>query len=139
MGMRLGAGQTAAPIAALAGYGMLEENTPVIVASADKADEALTTAAEALIDDIAAAIESDAAQHDTATQGISLCGGTALLRGLKERLTQRVGVPVQIGRPWAVVDHTKRNEAVFVNGVEDPVTILGLTTAIGLALWKDNS
>lgn len=138
MSLRVGSAASA-PVTALGGYGVIDDLLPAENLGHSAVDEALTTAAEQLVDDIAAALESDAAQHTAITQGISLCGGTALLRGLKERLNQRVGVPVQIGRPWAVVERNKRNEAMFVDGVEDPVTMLSLTTAIGLALWKDNS
>lgn len=100
-------------------------------------DKAVSAAVDALVDSIAQAIETDAANRGSYTQGVTLCGGTALLRGLKDRVQQRVGVPVQIGRPWAEIERSSRNAAYFTEGVADPRVLLSIATATGLALWKE--
>lgn len=106
-------------------------------------EEALARAAEHIVDQVAQSIDADTAMYTAQTQGISLCGSTALLKGLKERLGQRMGVPVQIGRPWAVIAKSKKTEQYFINlggrQVEDPRLMLSLATAIGLALWKESN
>jgi type IV pilus assembly protein PilM len=102
-------------------------------------DKAVSAAVDALVDSVAQAIENDAANHGSYTQGVTLCGGTSLLRGLKDRMQQRVGVPVQIGRPWAEIERSSRNAAFFAEGVADPRVLLSIATATGLALWKEPS
>jgi type IV pilus assembly protein PilM len=121
-------------------YGSSEETKVNAEESADISLESMTTAAERIIDDIAAAIESDAAQNQAMpTAGILLCGGTSLLRGFKERLVERIGVPAVVGRPWARATGGRRTEHLVSDGVEDPIVLLSLATAIGLALWKEPS
>jgi type IV pilus assembly protein PilM len=100
-------------------------------------DDALSGAVDLLVDTVAQSIESDAANHGSYTQGVTLCGGTALLRGLKDRLQSRVGVPVAIGRPWAEIERSKRNAAYFRDGMTDPRVLLSIAPAVGLALWRD--
>lgn len=120
------------------GYGSAEESSVRDEDTSDVAYESLSTATDSLVDDIAAAVESDADAHPAnPTQGIMLCGGTSLLRGLKDRLVQRTGVHVQVGRPWATVVASKRTENLLIDGAEDPVSMLTLATAIGLAMWKE--
>jgi type IV pilus assembly protein PilM len=97
----------------------------------------LSSATDVLIDTIAQSIELDAANHGTYTQGVFLSGGTALLRGFKERLQQRVGVPVVVGRPWADLERSKRNVEMFIDGKPDPRLLFRLSGAVGLALWKE--
>lgn len=116
-----------------------DDDSPVDAGQQTAVEEALTRSVEAIVDQIAQTIESDSANYGSYTQGISLCGGTALLRGLKERLNQRVGVPVQIGRPWAALQRNKRTQQYFTERGDDPRLMLSLTTAIGLALWKEPS
>jgi type IV pilus assembly protein PilM len=99
-------------------------------------DEALAAAVEALVDQIAQAVELDAANHGTMSRGVLVCGGTALLRGLKERLQSRIGVEVRIGRPWARLEPNRRNLPYLRSGKEDPALMMNLATAVGLALWK---
>jgi type IV pilus assembly protein PilM len=103
----------------------------------DPALQSLASASDVLVDTIAQSIELDAANHGTYTQGVFLTGGTALLRGFKERLQQRVGVPVVVGRPWADIERSKRNVEMFVDGRPDPRLLFRLSTAVGLALWKE--
>lgn len=112
---------------------LLEERTET------KVEEAFNRAGDQLIAAIAASVEHDASVYGTFTQAVSLTGSSALLGGLKERLQQRLGVPVQIGRPWATVAPHKRNEAYRRGDKDDPVILLKLATAVGLALWKDVS
>lgn len=127
------------PVVLDAGYGADDELAEAEAAARRSAlDEALVTAGDELVETIAGSIEADAMNHaNSFTQGVVLCGGTAQLGGLKERLHQRVGVPVQIGRPWAVLERSKQNLVYFRDGVEDPRLMMSLTTAIGLALWKE--
>jgi Tfp pilus assembly PilM family ATPase len=102
-------------------------------------ETALSKAADQLIEAIAATIESDGHNRGVYTQGITLCGGTALLRGLKDKLEARTGRPVLIGRPWARLERSKRNEQYFGPQGEDGRVMLSLITAIGLGLWKEPS
>jgi cell division ATPase FtsA len=101
------------------------------------AERILSQSVNMVVDSIAQSIEADAANFGSYTQGVTLCGGTSLLRGVKDRLQRRVGVPVIIGRPWAEVERSRRNAAFFIEGQLDPRVLLSLSTAIGLALWKE--
>lgn len=105
--------------------------------SLSQADIALGSSVDMLVDTIAQSVETDAANHGSMTQGVSLCGGTSLIRGLKDRLQLRLGLPVAIGRPWADLERSKRNAPYFVSGRPDPKLLLMLSTAVGLALWKE--
>lgn len=118
-------------------YGFEEEDPSVEALT--PMDRAVSSAVDALVDSVAQAVETDAANHGSFSQGVTLCGGTALLRGLKDRMQQRVGVPVQIGRPWAEIERSSRNAAYFTDGVADPRVLLSIATATGLALWKEPS
>jgi type IV pilus assembly protein PilM len=101
------------------------------------ADTALSQAADLLVDAIGQAIEADAANHGSFTQGIALCGGSSLLRGLKDRLQSRVGVPVMIGRPWAEIEQNRKNATYIRDGRTDPRILLAIAPAVGLALWRE--
>jgi hypothetical protein len=61
-----------------------------------------------------------------------------MLRGLKERLVQRIGVQAVVGRPWATVVPSRRTEHLLTDGTEDPFMLLSLATATGLAMWKES-
>ena len=101
-------------------------------------DEAVSNVADDLVEQIAASIENDASNYgNTLTQGVVLCGGSAQIPGLRERLSGRIGVPVQLGRPWATLERNKSNLMLLRDGQEDPKMMAELTTAIGLALWKE--
>jgi len=100
-------------------------------------ERSLNNATDLLVDSIAQAIDSDASNFGSVSQGVILCGGTALLRGLKEKLTQRIGIPVSIGRPWAELERSRRNALFFRDGKVDPRLMLAIGPAVGLALWKD--
>lgn len=107
-----------------------------------KSDSDLTLAAisssvEILIDSIAQAIDFDASTHGSYSQGVFLTGGTGLLKGFKDRLQQRVGIPVVIGKPWADIERSKRNIDYFNEGNPDPFLLYRLSNAVGLALWKE--
>ena len=101
------------------------------------AERALSNAVDLLVDTIALAIEADAAQHGSISQGIVLTGGTSLLRGFKERLTSRVGIPATIGRPWADIERSRRNALLFKEGNIHPALLMSIGLASGLALWKE--
>jgi type IV pilus assembly protein PilM len=107
-----------------------------------KSDSDLTLAAlgssvEVLIDTIAQSIDFDASTHGSYSQGVFLTGGTGLLKGFKDRLQQRVGIPVVIGKPWADLERSKRNIDFFNEGKPDPFLLYRLSNAVGLALWKE--
>lgn len=123
----------------LSSYGLEEDDQLLEDRSETKIEEAFNRAGEQLVDAIAASVEHDAATNGSFTQAVSLTGGTALLPGLKERLQHRLGVSVQIGRPWARVLPHKRNDPYRRDDQDDPVLMLQLATAIGLAQWKDRS
>lgn len=100
-------------------------------------DDALSDAADILVDSIAQSIEVDAANNANFTQGVLLSGGSSLLRGFKDRLQARIGVPVAIGRPWAEVEPNRRNSMYFSDGKVDPRVLLKIAPAVGLALWRE--
>lgn len=132
---------TSAPAATL--YGSMPTSSTTATGS-DPVTDALTTAAGNLIEEIAAAVEADAAVNGSPTQGLLLCGGTSLLRGLREQIVARVGAPAVVGRPWArVVPSRHTRQALIADssglGAEDPIVLLSLATAVGLAIWKDPS
>lgn len=121
---------------AAAAYGSVLAPPPVQLPT-DPAQAALDAAGTTLVEEIAAAIDADTVAHPSRpTQGILLCGGGSLMRGLRERLVQRVGVPAVIGRPWAVMVPSKRLDTSLGEGVEDPVVLMSLATAVGLAMWR---
>lgn len=100
-------------------------------------DEVVSRVANDLLDQIASSIENDASNYGNSfTQGVVLCGAAAQIPGLRERLSQRLGVPVQLGRPWATLERNRSNLLYLRDGQEDPRMMMELTTAIGLALWK---
>lgn len=113
------------------GGGYIEEG------SGDPGEEQLSKATDLLVDAIAQSIESDANNFGSAPQQIALCGSGALLRGLKGRLRVRTGIPTKIARPWLELEWSKRNAEHFSEGRADPLALLSLGTAAGLALWKD--
>ncbi|MFM7089075.1 MAG: pilus assembly protein PilM [Candidatus Paceibacterota bacterium] len=100
-------------------------------------DVALSNAADLLVDAIGQAVETDAANYGNFTQGIALCGGSSLMRGIKDRIQARVGVPVMIGRPWAEIEQTRRNSIYFKDGRPDPKVLLSIAPAVGLGLWRE--
>ena len=120
-----------------AGYGVLMDEDDEIKSRVGETaiERALSTAADLLVDQIAQTVESDTASAQT--RHIALCGGASLTRGLKERLQRRLALEVRIGHPWARLERTKHNVEYFHNGREDPRLMLLLSTATGLALWRD--
>lgn len=139
--MRPGTGESAAVTNRPARYGVQETSSVTEATDIEaEAQEVLSTAIDQLVEAIAVAIENDASAHPDATsEGIVLAGGGALQRGLKERLVRRTGVAAMVGRPWATVVPSKATRHLLVNGSEDPVTLLSLATATGLAMWKEPS
>jgi type IV pilus assembly protein PilM len=104
---------------------------------ASMVDDALSEAVDILVDTIAQSVEADAANNANYTQGVLLCGGCVLLRGFKDRLQSRIGVPVAIGRPWADIEPNRRNASYFSEGKIDPRVLLKVAPAVGLALWRE--
>lgn len=117
------------------GYGLDEIGSPT--ARRSPADIAFSASVDLLVDSIAQSIEADASNFNSMSQGVNICGGTALLRGFKDRLQQRLGIPVAIARPWAEIERSRRNAEFFIEGRPDPRLLLTLSTAVGLALWKE--
>jgi len=103
-------------------------------------DRAINNSVDLLVDSIAQAIDSDSNIYGNISQGVTLVGGTALMRGLKEKLSQRIGIPVSIGKPWAEIERSRAHAHLFANGGKvDPRLLLAIGPAVGLALWKDPS
>jgi type IV pilus assembly protein PilM len=98
--------------------------------------DALNSAADLLVDSVAQSVESSS-ETGALPQGVILCGGSCLLRGLKDRLQRRIGIPVSISRPWAELEKSKKNAEHFKDGKPDPALLISMATAIGLALWKE--
>jgi type IV pilus assembly protein PilM len=136
MFLRLANSGESGPVALPSSYGaveaeILDENPE------SRLDESVNNVVADLIEQIAGSIENDAGGYGSAfTQGVVLSGLTAQIPGLKERIYQRLGVPVQLGRPWATIEVSKANAQYIVGGPDNPRPLLDLTTAIGLALWR---
>lgn len=136
--MRLtGALQARRPMEATPGYGSDDIAVTEVTQNETLVEEALHSAANALIDSIAQSVEMDAAQAHSMTQGITVVGGGGQLLGIRERLANRIGVPVTHGDPWAVVVPSRNTQAFLdERGQVDPVFLSSLSVAIGLALWQ---
>ena len=138
--LQLGTGVTDMPVALNTAYG--EVTPPSSTLSDSHPDNALAEAVERsvtdLIEQIASSIENDASAFgNTLTQGLTITGLSSQIPGLKDRIHQRLGVNVLIGRPWARLENTTNNQPLVAQGgTENPKPLLGLSTAIGLALWK---
>lgn len=103
-------------------------------------DEAVNEVVDDLIEQVAIAVENDADLYNSSlTQGIVLIGRTSQIPGLRARLHDRIGVPVQLGRPWARLEKNRHTLPYLRDGKEDPTLMLELTTAVGLALWEERS
>lgn len=121
-------------------YGSMEEQRVIAEDTSDVAQESLTTSADLLIEDIAAAVEQDSYNHPAMpTQAVVLCGLGSLLQGMPERMQNRLGIPTFIGRPWVKVIPSGRTSTLFVDGVPDPALVLGMVSAVGLALWTESN
>lgn len=118
-------------------YGSFD-TAPVFQEEISEGQSALDTTTTDLIEEIASAVEADAVNFpDAPTQGILLCGGTALLRGFRESLSRRIGVRAVIGRPWATAVPGRGVDQLVTDGKENPEVLLSLASAIGLAIWKE--
>jgi type IV pilus assembly protein PilM len=101
-------------------------------------DMTLMAMTDALIEQVAQALDNHAVTYGTYPQGVVLCGGGSLLKGLKERMSQRLGVDVHLGAPWARVQRSRRTETMFAaDGTESPQLMLEIATAVGLAIWEE--
>lgn len=123
-------------------YGNVDEDSQVVDDDdpAVIAVRAATVAANAIVEKIANAIESDTAQHQRQpTTSITLCGRGALLPGLAALVESRIGVPTSVRRPYIHVEESARTRSMFIDGAVDPARLLEITTATGLAMWKGES
>lgn len=106
-------------------------------------EDALGKAADALIEDIAKTIGSDAREARSMTQGIQLVGGGSRIRGFAEKLSARVGVPTTTAAQWAELQFNSKTAEFFdttgPTPVADPDVLRDLTVAVGLALWRSPS
>lgn len=126
------------PIGIVSGYGSSTDDDAVEQNKQTLLDESVSRVADDLVEQIASSIENDASNYGNSfTQGVVLSGATAQVPGLRERLAQRLGVPVQLGRPWATLEKNRSNLLYLRDGQEDPKMMMELTTAIGLALWSE--
>lgn len=99
--------------------------------------EALRSAVDELVEQVAQALESDAqANGGQFTKGVVLTGRASQLSGLRDLLVQRLGVRVQSGRPWARLERNRNTAPFLLDGREDPKLMVELTAAIGLAMWR---
>lgn len=118
-------------------FGSEVEQDRTLKTKDDPAVTAAGRAIETLVEQIAIAVESDAALNESFTSSIALCGLGSLQKTLKEAIEARVGVPTIIGRPWARVEKSSRNAHLLTSSEADPKLILSLATVIGLAMWED--
>jgi type IV pilus assembly protein PilM len=134
--MRLSNAAEPEPVSLPLAYGT-DKPEAVTVDNETRMDEAVNNVVNDLIEQIAASIENDASGFGNQfTQGVVLSGLTAQIPGLKERINQRLGVQVQLGRPWARIEPSRANAQYLVGGPDNPRPLLDLSTAIGLALWR---
>lgn len=127
------------PISLPGPYGSLSAPTITTSSNVSSFEEAVNRAANEIIDAIAVAIENDASNFsNTLTQGVVLTGRTSQISGLRNLVNQRLGVPVQLGRPWARLEKTRFNLPYILPEQTTP-HLMNLTTAVGLALWRDPS
>lgn len=130
-------GEDSAPL--ISEYGAVKMGaSPNQSTAEDLVSAAVTTAAAAIATEIANCIETDSARNPSnMTRGVVLCGGGALLLGMKELIAERVGVAVMLGRPWATLVPGRHTQQVLETGADEESVVLSMATAIGLALWKD--
>ena len=138
--LSLGVASTSLPVILQSAYGADTMEPAAAAGPSDTLlDEALETVIEDLVNQIALSIENDATNYgNTFTQGVVLAGPTAQIPGLRDRVHQRLGVGVQLGHPWARFEKTRHNLPYLQGGADNPRPLMGLSTAIGLALWEGN-
>lgn len=107
-------------------------------------EEALISSTDHLVEQIATTVAAEASDHPHAKpQAVFLAGGTAKLRGLKDKMQGRLGLPCIIAKPWANLEETKANEQLMETfdptRSSDSEVLLTLATAIGLSMWEDPS
>ena len=116
-------------------FGSEVEEEVITTQGADPGVMAAGKEIKKLATQISLGVESDGTTHGQYTSGITLTGRGALQRGLKEAIEEMTGVPVAVGMPWATIERTTRNAEYLLNGNADPLLLLSLSTAIGLAIW----
>jgi type IV pilus assembly protein PilM len=120
------------------GYGAEGASPEESIAPKTTLDMVLVSLTDSLIEQVAQALDNHAVTYGSYPQGVVLAGGGALLKGLKERLGQRLGIEVHLGAPWARLAGNRSTATLFTaDGIENPQAMLELTTAIGLACWRE--
>lgn len=129
-------GESSGPM--MSAYGKVSTGAAPTAKTADeKVAESVSVAAAALCDEIASCVEADSAKFSqNTTKGVVLCGGGALMRGMRDMVADRVGVPVMVGRPWATLVPGRHTEGVLAAAGGEEFALLTLATAVGLALWE---
>ena len=124
----------------LSSYGLADDDRYLEDREQTKLENAFERAGEQLINTIVAAVESGQSSDQGSVpppEEVYLVGGSALVGGLRERLQHALQIPVRIARPWATIAPHERNAAFRKGEQDDPLALLRLSPAIGLALWKD--
>jgi Tfp pilus assembly PilM family ATPase len=89
---------------------------------------------------IANAIDNESADGRRPVQGILLVGGGSRQPGFAERVRAQTGIPAEVASQWAELQYSKRTAHYFRLAGDmaepDPDILTGLTTAVGLALWR---
>ncbi len=112
--------------------GSIPGMSPTSLEPLSEVEEALTTAADELISSIANVVDQDTALNPSEpTQGVLLVGGGSRLRGIRERVAARLGVPVHLGQPWVADKFTKQTR--FLEG--NRRQLADLAVPVGLAMW----
>lgn len=133
-------GLRASSIAAFSAAYTDEEDIDVNQDRQTHIEETFNRAVEGEVDKIVESLEQDIISNAGARPGgIFLSGKSALMRGLKERVQARTGIPTSTGRPWASLQRNKYTERFFKDSIDETKLLLGLTPAIGLAIWKGSS
>ena len=129
-------GEDSAPI--FSEYGSVKVSDAKKNSDSDVITSAVSTAATGIAIEIANCVETDASRNPSnTTRGVVLCGRGSLLLGMKELVSDQIGVPVMLGRPWATLVPGRRTSAALDIAGDEESVMLSLATAIGLALWKD--
>lgn len=119
------------------GYGEQDEDLTTAPAVHTLAEEAYTTALDALVEQLALGLDN-ARRGGDEPQAVVLVGRSAQLNGLTERLANRTGLQVIVSRPWAELVRNKANAPHLEHPARLGELLLSLTTACGLSQWRDH-
>jgi type IV pilus assembly protein PilM len=131
-------GSLVVPEAVALGYGEDEEVRVFDEDRTSSVEDAFTAAVEGLVDSIAVAVDAARNAGDDPT-AVVLAGRSALLKGLPERVFQRVGVTTTVAKPWVRLADTRQLRTLRSTPGAESATVLTIATAAGLTAWRRHS